>query len=156
LCLVLLWSRHHTQLLHKAKVIHQDPGVGDLPIGEAIDHHALHLYLITGGRYTQKVTPMSTAPRKAVYDFIPFGNQLLDGPLLVREGGKQHPEYPFEALTARLLAGEGIQFDNVFGDQLVCCGQVLLVYDLFYKAAFYLSVLFHRHISLLPAQVGSG
>jgi hypothetical protein len=79
---------------------------------------------------------MSTTPRKAVHDFIPFGDQLLDGPLLVREGGEQHPEYPFEALTARLLAGEGIEFDNVFSDQLVCCGQVLLVYDLLYKAAF--------------------
>jgi hypothetical protein len=136
LCLVLLWSRDHAQLLHKAKVIHQDPGVGDLAIGEAIDHHALHLYLTTGGSDTQKVAPMSTAPCEAVHDFIPFGDQLLDGPLLVGKGGEQHPKYPFEALTTRLLAGEGIEFDYVFGDQLVCCSQVLLIYDLLYKAAF--------------------
>jgi hypothetical protein len=55
---------------------------------------------------------------------------------LVGKGGEQHPEYPFEALTTRLLAGEGIEFYNVFGDQLVCCSQVLLIYDLLYKAAF--------------------
>ena len=64
---------------------------------------------------------MGTADRRPTHYFVSFGDQLLDGPLQVGEGGKcVRLEELFEALTALLLAWRRIEFYVIFGDKFVC------------------------------------
>lgn len=142
------WGKE-SELHHEAEHVHEDAGVFDAAVFQAVDDHAPDFYRAAGWGYADERALVGAGPLEAGEDFVALGDLLFDGKVQVREGGAHAAENVVQAFEAWTLAGEWNLLDDVFPDELRGGVESALVDDFFDEVADDGGVVL-RHCAVIP------
>src|SRR5580658_8957410 len=122
------------ELRHHAEGVHEDAAVGHARVDDAVDDNAFDGDRATGGRDTKEVAAVRAGPGKVRDDFFARGDGLVGHPMDIWKRGAQRGDDLFEAFAALALAGERVELEKVFGDDVVADLVAAMVDDVIDKA----------------------
>ncbi|MDR3715083.1 MAG: hypothetical protein P4L51_19890 [Puia sp.] len=139
-----LWGRQDAELAHQAESIHDDAGVLDAAILEAVDDNSPDENRTTCCGNAEEFTAVGTGPFEAAGDFIVLRDLFLDGEDDIGKAGTHGAKDVFQTVESGTLPRHWDLLSHVFPDILLCRFDVSLGDDFIYKAA-YDSCIVSRH-----------
>src|SRR5262249_27558518 len=124
----VLRHRNDTELLQHAQIVSHRTMFDGFSVPEAHERHMGLLKGTTGRSYPQKRTEMGTTHGHSACNRVPFGHQVLNCEVEIREGGAQHPDgLPSRFRASIIHAHCHLVIEEVRRDQVVYDGEVALV-----------------------------
>ena len=122
--------------LERAQGVEAGPFLLDLAVRDSLELDAAEDHLLLSGGSTQQVPFVSAAGDPAERDLVPFGHNVLNRTLEIREGRAEHLSKLFDPVaSANVLRVTQIVEDAILAVQLIDGGQVPLRPELVHGTA---------------------
>src|ERR1700679_2549684 len=108
------WRLQDSELSHQAHRVHNDTGILDAAIFQAIDDNPPHPHRSSSWGNPEKFSLVRSRPVKATGDFIILGNLLLNEKGNIRKASTHGSDNVLQTVQSGTLARQGNLLDHIF------------------------------------------